>query len=407
MLEQSSLNREIGAAISLQPNASKIVEKQWGLEKALQEKGSMVDEGFQMYSLNGELQMRIPLFTASKYGAERMLYRRVDLHEALKERATSSSFAGRPAEVRVSSRVTDCDCDAGFVLTQSGEILQADLIIGADGIKSVVRESVLEEKVPALRTGHSAYRMVLPVEKLTTECSEFCTVINPRQAYTTMVVGYNRRMIMGPAQSGSVYSIVAMVPDEDMNEDSNDSSWTTYGNANKLRETFADFPQWARGPLSVAEDDEVGLWQLRDIDPLKTWTKGRAILIGDAAHAMLPTQGQGASQAVEDAEALGAFYADVEENTVLSLKDVQRINEDIFQCRYKRASTIQQYSRQAARPATEKDGIEIKMSPSEFMDYNCNYDGALEWARRQKEDKVQGEKFDMVNGPSQRLEVVV
>lgn len=48
-------------------------------------------------------------------------------------------------------------------------------------------------------------------------------------------------------------------------------------------------------------------------DPLKTWHRGRVILIGDAAHAMLPTQGQGASQAIEDAEALGAFFEGISE----------------------------------------------------------------------------------------------
>jgi len=50
------------------------------------------------------------------------------------------------------------------------------------------------------------------------------------------------------------------------------------------------------------------LWQLRDIEPLQTWVKGRTILIGDAAHAMLPLQGQGASQGFEDAEALQALF---------------------------------------------------------------------------------------------------
>lgn len=373
----------------------------------------MVDGGFQVYNLDGELQMRIPLSTTEKYGAERMLYHRIDLHDALKKRATSEEWPGEPAEIRVSSRVTHCDCDDGVVCTQTGEKFQADLIIGADGIKSVIRDSVLDTKVPALRTGHSAYRMILSVDKLLTDCKPFCDVVDPKAPYTTMVMAHNRRMIMGPARNGSVYSIVAMVPDEDMNEDPTKTSWTTHGDIPKMQETFADFPEWARGPLSCVDDGEVGLWQLRDINPLPTWTKGRAILVGDAAHAMLPTQGQGASQAIEDAEAVGAFYADMDINKdgdlTSSLEKIKAINEKIFACRYKRATTIQQYSRQAAKPATEEGSVKVKMNPSEFMDYNCSYNGALEWARRQTEQEVVEDigKISLVEREVPAQEVVV
>jgi salicylate hydroxylase len=279
------------------------------------------------------------------------------------------------------------------------------LIIGADGIKSVIRDSVLGTKVPALRTGHSAYRMILPVDKLLTECKAFCNVVDPRAAYTTMVMAHNRRMIMGPARNGSVYSIVAMVPDEDMNEDSTNTSWTTPGDISKMKETFADFPEWARGPLSCVNDGEVGLWQLRDIDPLPTWTKGSVVLVGDAAHAMLPTQGQGASQAIEDAEAVGAFYADIDIDKDRS-EQIKATNENIFQCRYGRATTIQQYSRQTAKPATEEGSAKIKMSPSDFMDYNCNYGGALEWARRQKEKDAKEAEEDKVVEDISKMRIV-
>lgn len=58
-------------------------------------------------------------------------------------------------------------------------------------------------------------------------------------------------------------------------------------------------------------------------DPLKTWYRGRVFLIGDAAHPMLPTQGQGASQSIEDAEALGAFFEDLDTTKSPSLEDLQ------------------------------------------------------------------------------------
>ncbi|KAL4951293.1 hypothetical protein BDW69DRAFT_196592 [Aspergillus filifer] len=383
ILEQSSISQEIGATISLQPNASKIVEQQWGLEGKLKERGSLVDEAFEVYNLDGEMQIRIPLLTKDKYGAERMMYHRADLHETLKERAISPAFPGQPAVLRTSSRVVSCDCEKGTIELASGEILEADLIVGADGIKSMIRTSVLGEDVIARPTGLSAYRMMIPVCELEQE-ADFVKVIDPRKRCTTMVVGRDRRLIMGPARGGGIYGVVALVPDENMNEDSANTSWTTSGDHDKMMKTFSDFPPWAQKPLQLAKDTRLGLWQLRDLDPLPTWHSGRAILIGDAAHAMLPTQGQGASQAIEDAEALGAFFSKVEKTLSGSTFDtVSRINEAIFNCRYARATTIQAYSREAAKPATDPGDRKVKMNPGEFMDYNCSYGGALDWQRRQ------------------------
>ncbi|KAL4966897.1 uncharacterized protein BDV14DRAFT_198362 [Aspergillus stella-maris] len=383
ILEQSSISQEIGATISLQPNASKIVEQQWGLASKLKERGSMVDEAFEVYNLDGEMQIRIPLLTKDKYGAERMMYHRADLHETLKERATSPAFPGRPAVLRTSSRVVRCDCRKGTIELVSGEAFQADLIVGADGIKSMIRKSVLGEDVMARPTGLSAYRMMIPVNELEEE-SDFVKIIDPRKGCTTMVVGRDRRLIMGPARNGSIYGIVALVPDENMNEDAANTGWTTSGDHDKMMKTFSDFPAWAQKPLQLAKDTRLGLWQLRDLDPLPTWHKGRAILIGDAAHAMLPTQGQGASQAIEDAEALSAFFNGAEETSSGStLELVARMNEAIFNCRHERATTIQAYSREAAKPATDLGDRKIKMNPGEFMEYNCSYGGALDWQRRQ------------------------
>lgn len=343
----------------------------------------MIDEAFEIYNLDGEMQIRVPLLTRDKYGAERMMYHRADLHQTLKERATSPDFPGLPAVLRTARRLTGCDCEKGTVELATGEVLSADLIVGADGIKSAVRKYVLEEEANAIPTGLSAYRMMIPTERLERE-SDFVKVINPRRGCTTMVMGRDRRLIMGPARNGTIYSIVALVPDESMNENSTNTSWTTEGDHDKMMRTFAEFPDWAKKPLLLAEGTSLGLWQLRDLDPLKTWYHGRAILIGDAAHAMLPTQGQGASQAIEDAEALGAFFGGFERTTPSnSLETVTQTNDAIFRCRYDRATTIQAYSRQAARPATETDNRKVHMNPAEFMDYNCSYSGALDWQRRQ------------------------
>ncbi|RSL51962.1 hypothetical protein CEP53_008235 [Fusarium sp. AF-6] len=378
VLEQSSLNREIGAAISLQPNASKIVASRWDLARTLEESGSMIDEAFEVYTVQGELQTTVP-FSTAKYGSDRVLYHRMDLHQALKTRATGLDYPGRPATILTSTRVIGCDCDTGDVFLENEQTLQADLIVGADGIKSNIRRVILGKDVNAIPIGVLAYRIIVPVSELEKE-SDFRAKVDPRRPVTTMVVGHDRRLVMGPCRGGTLYSIVALVPDENMNESIENTSWTSVGSKEKMLETFGMFSEWAKKPLKLAK--EAGLWQLRDLDPLDTWYRGRAIIIGDASHAMLPTQGQGASQAVEDAEALGAFFDDIE-STTGGVSDIVERNKSVFSCRFERASTIQAFSRQSAKPATEAGRVEVKMNMAEFLDYNCNYEGALDWHRRQ------------------------
>lgn len=200
---------------------------------------------------------------------------------------------------------------------------------------------------------------MIPTETLERDTPDFCAKMDPRQPFTSMVMAHDCRLIMGPAREGSVYSVVGLVPDDRIHEDVDEKqSWVSRGDLNRMLETFKDFPEWIKSIFRLTDD--LGLWQLRDIDPLPTWTKGRVILIGDAAHAMLPTQGQGASQALEDAEALGAFFDGLPAET-RSLGDIEDTLSRVYRCRYERASLIQRYSREAARPATAKSSKEVTM----------------------------------------------
>jgi salicylate hydroxylase len=122
---------------------------------------------------------------------------------------------------------------------------------------------------------------------------------------------------------------------------------------------------------------EIALWQLRDISPLPHWIRGRTILIGDTARAMSPTQGQGASQSVEDAEALQAFFSGV--TACPALQEVQDRLGKVFDARHERASLIHAYSRQQARPGRGVGSKKVTLEPDEFMAYNCGYGSAKDW----------------------------
>ncbi|KAL2801641.1 hypothetical protein BJX63DRAFT_416863 [Aspergillus granulosus] len=377
VLEQSSQLREIGAGISLQPNASKIVEDWWGLQPMLHTRKCAVDKGFRLFRSDGTLAKVINLDTREKYGGSRMVYHRQDLLDALREAAIDPGRPGPPAEILTSQHVTVCEPTTGIVTTIGGTTLQADLIIGADGIKSTIRQFVLDRPQNAVRTGLSAYRFLIPMEHML-QSAEFTRYIDPRDEFTTMVLCHDHRLVMGPVRQGESYSVVALTSDADIREDSSNTSWTSVGDPRRFLETFSDLPLWLLEPFRNITS--MGLWQLRDLDPLETWTKGRIILIGDAAHAMLPTQGQGASQAIEDAEALGSFFEGI--NCRPNLEQIAECLKNVFRARYERATLVQMYSRQQARPATDANSIEIKLNTDEFTHFNYSYNGAKDWLAR-------------------------
>ncbi|KAH8887579.1 FAD binding domain-containing protein [Thozetella sp. PMI_491] len=382
VLEKSRMLREVGAAISLQPNASKIVG-QWGIDAFLDKAEPMHDKAFRVLDIDGQLVNEIAIDTTKLFGANRVLYHRQDLHTALREAATAPNLSGKPAELRTSSAVVACDPEAGTVTLESGEVITGDIIIGADGIHSAVRAAVLGETRKAIPTGISAYRMLMETSVL--EGLSFPAAFSPKEPVTTMIIAHSKRVIMGPARGGKVFGIVALVPDENMHEQSSTESWVEEGSMEKLMEVYADFPEWVKNIFKTSPD--LALWQLRDLDPLPGWVKGRAIIIGDASHAMLPTQGQGASQSIEDAEALQAFLTDIDSSS--SAEQITGALQRVFNARYDRASLIQKYSRQQAKPATDLGSNAVTLNPGEFMKYNCDYLGALDWENRQAEGRVQ------------------
>lgn len=127
ILERSRLCSEIGATISLQPNASRILEQEWNLGSLTEARG-MVDQGFRILNTDGELVNFVPLTTKTDYESDRVMYHRQDLHTCLHRAATLNDREGPPATVRTSSRVKHCDPREGVLTLESGERLRADLM---------------------------------------------------------------------------------------------------------------------------------------------------------------------------------------------------------------------------------------------------------------------------------------
>lgn len=170
----------------------------------------------------------------------------------------------------------------------------ADLVIGADGIHSVVRPAAVAE-TGARFSGLCAFRCLVPADSAPE------MALRPVQ---TLWLGPGRHFVHYPISGGQLVNVVAFVPAGEWRNE----SWTADGDVADLR---AEFSSWdGRLRQLTASATRTLRWAIFDREPLARWTAGRISLLGDAAHAMLPFFAQGAAQAVEDAAVLAVCLAD-------------------------------------------------------------------------------------------------
>ncbi len=174
---------------------------------------------------------------------------------------------------------------------ENGASETCDLVIAADGIRSVARQQ-LGFDVPATSEGVMAYRGMVPTEKLK-------WAKDAQGLYLWM--GAGRSFLCYPVSAGAIINMVAFVPTDRRSAE----SWSARGDLSTLA---AEYQGWDdRVGQTIAALGETYVWGIYDRPPLQRWTSGHATLIGDAAHPMVPHLGQGAGQAIEDAYTLGVL----------------------------------------------------------------------------------------------------
>jgi salicylate hydroxylase len=245
----------------------------------------------------------------SKYGAKGHFFHRVDLHTGLKELAQNpgSNPGFRPATIRLSSEVADIDCEAGIIKLADGDTFHKDLVVIADGVHSRFVNKISDDISPASRTGQSIFRFLVPTEKL--RANPVTAAIFPESEPSGIRVAVlgNRRMVWYPCRNGTLQNCAMIHADERYSTSVED--WNAEASKEDLLNTYKAFH-----PALVElcnQADDIRLWPLLFRRPNATWTKGKAILIGDAAHPMLPHQGQGGAQGLEDGAALGVLLSHI------------------------------------------------------------------------------------------------
>ena len=291
--EQVAELGEVGAGLSITPNAGKALAA-LGLRAELERIGSRPPAGAIRHYATGEILVHLAQDqTSGRYGLPLFHVHRADLHAALADAVRTMDphclVTGRGG-VAVDSRA-----DGVTVQLRDGSRAEADWLVGADGIHSVTRAALFGPDRPNF-TGYVAYRGLVPGERVPPELLEppLCMTVGPR-----------RLLMRYPLRQRTLVNIVAIAQRAAWTEE----GWSVGATRAELLEEFSDFEPHARRLLELVPQDRLFKWGLFDRDPLPTWTRGRATLLGDAAHAMPPFTGQGAVMALEDAAVLGRAAA--------------------------------------------------------------------------------------------------
>jgi salicylate hydroxylase len=261
-------------------------------------------------------------------------------------------------ELRVSSEVTGYEQDGGGITVglSNGESVEGALLIGADGLHSVVRAKVVGDGMPRI-SGHSTYRSVIPVEQFPESI---------RWNAATLWMGPNCHLVHYPLSGSRLFNIV-ITKDNHARE-------VVAGKPISKSEVRANFSHIHDVPRQLIEiGNDWKMWVLCDRDPTKNWIDGRAVLLGDAAHPTLQYYAQGACMALEDAVALSeliAGYPDDYEKALLRYRDSRLV----------RTARIQIGSRQLGDNWFHVDGIHSQLRNEIMSGMSAEeYYSHLEW----------------------------
>ncbi|MEE2035358.1 FAD-dependent monooxygenase [Rhodococcus chondri] len=288
--EQATEIREVGAGIGLRPSSMQRF-REWGTFDAIADVSSPSDY-FEILTATGEPIMKEDWPGMDDYDVKTHthLIHRGDFIDAL--------VSVLPDGMIKLGHKLDTAEDRGdkTVLTfTNGTVVEADLVVGADGIKSVVRKQLFSDQEPVF-SGEHAYRAVIPADAT----HGLATDDNLR-----MYIGKGTKVYFLPLRHrGDVsFDVTALCPD---------STWSPEATRDDLLATLDGFDERI---VQIARDIDMSTVNLRavyDIDPVAHWHSASAVLVGDAAHSMLHHQGQGANSAILDAGALADALRDAD-----------------------------------------------------------------------------------------------
>jgi 2-polyprenyl-6-methoxyphenol hydroxylase-like FAD-dependent oxidoreductase len=286
--EAASELREIGAGVALHPNAMKVL-RSLDLEDDVRSTAGRSEWALSRNWKTGRVISRTSRQQqASLFGCAGATVHRADLLDVLAHSLPSGIVTLGARCVGVES-----EGDVAVARFKDGSEVEADVIIGADGIHSAVRASVFGPDAPRF-TGKICYRSVVPVDAVPG---------GPPPNDNVQWFGPHGTIVLYPVRRDELVNVVCHYDDENYRHE----SWVTECERSEVLERYRG---WHESLLRIFSAGEVWYkWALYDRDPIPQWTRGRVTVLGDAAHPMLPYLGQGACQSIEDGCVLAAALA--------------------------------------------------------------------------------------------------
>jgi 2-polyprenyl-6-methoxyphenol hydroxylase-like FAD-dependent oxidoreductase len=342
LYEQATELREVGAGLVVAPNAARLLRRLGVLDEFVR-RAVQLDVGWEFRRWeDGRVLSAEHLATSCErlYGEQTYTVHRADLLEIV-------SGAVPDGTVRLGKRCVDVfqRGDRPALRFEDGEVAQADIVIGADGVHSVVRRAFTASPAP-IYSGISAFRALVP--------AEHAPPLARRNAHT-LWIGPEHHLVHYPVSAGKLINLAAFAPAGDYSVE----SWTATAT---VREFLAEFEGWDSRLLDlIRAAGTPGRWALLDRAPLRQWSHGSVTLLGDAAHPMFPFFGQGAAQAIEDAFVLAQCLAADIANPVKALGRYEAL-------RIPRTTKLQEVSHGRSHINHLPDGPEQRARDEAFAD---------------------------------------
>jgi salicylate hydroxylase len=355
VLEQAPEFGEIGAGIQLAPNAWHAIDA-LGVGELVKKEAVFIERLLMMDGRTGETVIDIPLDErfAKRFGNPYAVTHRADIHGALLDGCRAqASISLRPA-----TRVTGFEVRGNEVLVETahGQRIEAAALIGADGVRSVVRERIVGDGEPPM-SGHMCYRAVLKVDEMPKDL---------RWAAAVLWAGENTHIVHYPLRGWKLFNLVATVVREQAGIGHNEEA--------PPEEVLPLFAHNCDKPMSIMRVPKAfRRWMLRFREPVDNWTRGPVTLLGDSAHLMLQYLAQGAASAFEDAVCLAGACDTADGDFARAFLEYQNT-------RLVRASRVQMSAKLIGMMFHAADGVPRRVRNSMYQGRAAErYYDALEW----------------------------
>lgn len=324
VLEQAKALTEIGAGLQIAPNGWRVLEA-LGVTPLIRDAMFEPEQIEMRMGVSGRQVFRLQMrgYAKQRWGAPYIHIHRADLVDALAARLRVLA----PDAIQTGATVARYANgeDGATVALANGDVMTGDLVVGADGLHSVLRTQMLGPDAPRY-TGNVAWRAVVPIAALGNHAP-------PPGA--CIWAGDKRHAVTTRLRAGTMANFVGMVEVPEPSPE----GWRIEGQKTDARLAFAGWHPIVT--MLIEQAETLNRWALFDRAPLPRWHDGRVVLLGDAAHPMLPSMAQGAVQALEDAWILAALLDATDEPE----SALQRF----FDLRIARTARVQQGSAANAR----------------------------------------------------------